>query len=498
MNSPQLALAIQLHRAGELRRAEAAYRQILAADKSCVDAWHLLGLIALAERRYGRAVELIGEATRLKPDVPRLFVNLAAAQRGAGRLAEAEKSYCSAVSLAPKDVQALHGLGCVLSELGRHVEAAQWLTKVVELRPEIAAAQNNLGVALLDQGDLASAESRFREAIQIKPEYAVAYVNLGKTLNLQGRLEEAEASFQSALRHRPDLPEAHFDLGCLWLLKGELARGWPNYAWGRKLWKLVPRACNKPEWMGEPFDGKTLLLFAEQGLGDTIQFIRYVPRIKALGGRLIVACNPPLMPLLSRFPGVDELLPLSALTAAPPAFHIQASLLDLPRIMGTTLDSIPADVPYLAANPGLVEHWRQRLAGVPGRKIGVAWQGNPTFRLDHFRSVPLKVFAPLAALAGASLISLQKGPGTEQLGDLTGKFNVLELGNELDESAGSFMDTAAAMKVLDLVITSDTSIAHLAGALGVRVWVALSAARDWRWMLDREDSSWYPTMRLFR
>jgi hypothetical protein len=252
---------------------------------------------------------------------------------------------------------------------------------------------------------------------------------------------------------------------------------------------LTPRHFRQPMWNGESLGGKTILLYAEQGLGDTIQFVRYASIVKQHGGTVVVECQKPLVGLLEGCPGVDQLV---AQGDDLPAFDVQAPLLSVPGILGTSVETIPARAPYLFAKAARVEPWRERL--IDGFKIGIAWQGNPAFRGDPFRSIPLRCFAPLAEIPGVCLVSLQKGAGTEQLAEVRDLFPVIELGSRLDD----FLDTAAVMGHLDLVITSDTAPAHLAGALGVPVWVALSFAPDWRWLLDRCDSPWYPTMRLFR
>ena len=249
--------------------------------------------------------------------------------------------------------------------------------------------------------------------------------------------------------------------------------------------------------------GDTLLVLAEQGLGDTIQFIRYVPLIPTDGRKIIVRCQPSLVPLLSESLAKEDLI---AEGSPLPAFDVYVPLLSLPGIMGTLPSSVPANVPYLCAAPKLVEHWRKELAKSEviapemGRvfRIGIAWQGSPTFPGDRQRSIPLVQFAPLAKIEGVRLISLQKGHGTEQLNQLNGEFAIHDFGPGVDESSGAFMDTAAIIKNLDLVIASDTAVAHLAGALGVQVWVALAFVPDWRWLLQCEDTPWYPSMRLFR
>jgi hypothetical protein len=237
------------------------------------------------------------------------------------------------------------------------------------------------------------------------------------------------------------------------------------------------------------------LLHAEGGLGDTIQFIRFASVVKQYGGTVVVECQKPLLRLLEGCSGIDQLVGRGD---DIPAFDTRAPLMSLPAILKTSLDTIPTRIPYLLLKPAILQHWQERLTELEGFKIGINWQGKPSFRDDRFRSMPLRCFAPLAQIPGIRLISLQKGLGTEQLAEVRDLFPVTDLAAELDQQSGPFVDTAAVMKNLDLVITSDTATAHLAGALGVPVWVALSFAAEWRWLLDRSDSPWYPTMRLFR
>jgi Glycosyltransferase family 9 (heptosyltransferase) len=281
----------------------------------------------------------------------------------------------------------------------------------------------------------------------------------------------------------------------LWLMQGNWTDGWREYEWRLQTKEYRQHALAGPRWDGAPLAGRTIILVAERGLGDTIQFVRYAPLVRERGGRVIVLCQGALQPLLAGAPGIDQ---LAADDRPLPAFHVHARLHSLPAIFQTTLKTVPAAVPHLEADTALANHWSQELAAYAGYKIGIAWQGSRKFAGDRERSIPLAHFKPLAEVRGVQLVSLQKGPGSEQLRDLGGKFPIIDLGGRLDVSSGAFMDTAAVMKSLDLVVTSDTAIAHLAGALGVPVWVALSSSPDWRWMMERSDSPWYPSMVLFR
>jgi hypothetical protein len=304
----------------------------------------------------------------------------------------------------------------------------------------------------------------------------------------------------------------------LWLLRGNWTAGWPEYQWRLRTKAFARFGLDQHRWDGAPLAGRTVLVRAEQGLGDTLQFIRYLPFVQQASGRVTFLCQAPLLRLLKGAAGIDWLM-AEGCTSSP--FDVQAPLLDLPGLFHTTPSSVPASIPYLHADADLFEHWRGELresaefnvrsarsedvastSHFPLRTshllIGIAWQGSPTYYFDRQRSIPLTHFARFSELEGVKLISLQKGPGLEQLQYPKAPFPVLDLSNCLDTVAGPFMDTAALMLNLDLVITSDSAIAHLAGALGIPVWVALPRVPDWRWLLEREDTPWYPTMRLFR
>ncbi len=397
--------------------------------------------------------------------------------------------------LNEKTAEAHNHSGAWFEQQGRLDEAVACYQQALALKPDYAEAHNNLGNVLKEQGKFEEALASYQQALGLKPDYAEVHYNQGVVLKEQGRLTEALASLEHALRLKPDYAEAHSSRALAWLLAGDFARGWPEYEWR---WQCPPFSLprfGQPLWDGSPLGGQTILLYAEQGFGDTLQFIRYAPLVKERGGCVLLACPAALIPLLRSSRGIDRLLPQEG---PLPPLDVYAPLLSLPRIFSTTLATVPAQVPYLFADAQLSQHWREQLSALPGSKIGIAWQGSPHYRGDRQRSIPLVQFAPLARLPGVRLVSLQKGPGTEQLRDVANRFPVTDLGSQLDATSGAFLDTAAVMEHLNLVITADTVIAHLAGALGVPVWVALPFAPDWRWLLDREESPWYPTVRLFR
>jgi hypothetical protein len=309
-------------------------------------------------------------------------------------------------------------------------------------------------------------------------------------------LDEADAAFRRALELAPGDADANYNRALLDLLRGNFQAGWPGLEWRWGLKGFSRPNFDAPRWEGQPLAGRTILLVGEQGLGDVIQMIRFANTLKQSGATVLVECKPALHALLRTAPGIDRFV--NPLEGRREAFDYYIPLLSLPGALGATLETIGAEVPYLFAEPGRIEYWRRELSRWSAFKVGIAWQGRPTYVLDAFRSIPLVEFAPLAECPGVQLFGLQKGHGREQLDTLEGKLPIVDLGASLDLGTDAFVDTAAAMRNLDLVITSDTSVAHLAGALGVAVWVALPHVPDWRWLLERQDSPWYPTMRLFR
>jgi tetratricopeptide (TPR) repeat protein len=557
-----LSSALKLHQSGQVRAAEQLYRQILAAEPRHVDALNLLGAaclnlgqtseaighlqkatqfgpnyssahdnlgVALASAgRFHEAASCFRRALELNPNNASTMVNLGSALSKQGLIQEAAAAYFDAVRMQPGSAPAHYELGNTLAKLNRMDAAVASLREAIRLRPKYSEAWNNLGNLLNKLGQLAEAERCFRQAIAIKPNYSRALANLGVALTEQGRLDEAVATlehlvqidptfaeghnnlgvarmkqgrldealadFETSLRLKPDYAEAPKNRAIAWLQQGDYARGWPAFE-SRWQSKEYPKySFNAPVWDGSPLAGRTILLHAEQGLGDTMQFVRYAPLVQQRGGRVIVQAQRPLLPLLSRSTGIDQLI---APDEPIPAIDCYASLMSLPALLGTTMETVPHEVPYLATDPLLVEKWKRELAAIDAFKVAIAWQGNPDYRGDHLRSIPLREFAPLAAVSQVRLLSLQRGHGAEQLAEPLLAFNVQTFDEDFDRS-GAFLDTAAVMQAVDLVVTSDTAIAHLAGALGVPVWVPLPYSPDWRWMLERSDSPWYPTMRLFR
>jgi tetratricopeptide (TPR) repeat protein len=505
------------------------YQKMVRAQPNSAQAHYHLGLSLARAGRREEAVASLREAVRLLPEWPEALNDLGYMLAECGRHAEAESCYREAVRLRPEYAAAHNNLGLSLVTSGRVTEGIAHYRRALQQHPDFAEAHNNLGLALARAKQPAQAIPHYQEAVRLKPTFADAYCNWGRALAQQDRFDEAAGLYQKAIQMNPDLREAYTGMGyvleqagkrdeamkwydrviqlkpdyadarvtraMLLLLAGEFDQAWPDYEWRWKTADRPEQNFRQPLWDGSLLGGRTIFLHAEQGLGDTIQFLRYAPLVKQRGGRVIVGCQQSLLRLLARCPGIDQLVGEGSTL---PSFDVHAPFVSLPRIFHTTLETIPVAVPYVFAEPDLISSWRQELSRRSGFKIGIAWQGNPEYKADRERSIPLRFFAPLAKLPQVHLISLQKGPGVEQLGMLPERFPVLDLSTRLDEAVGAFMDTAGIMMNLDLVITSDTAVPHLAGALGVPVWMPLATMSDWRWLLDREDSPWYPTMRLFR
>ena len=490
-----LSLAQQALERGDRARAQFIYQQILQAAPEEPNALNGLGTLAYRDGQWDAAENYHRRAIAIFPDEPAFHNNLHLVYLQRGRAHEAVACCRRALELAPDSPELHNNLGVALKETGALVAAVASFERAVQLRPTYADAHYNLANTLAPLHRLEEAESAYRRALQLAPSDGATHNNLGALLQLQGKFSDAMACYEAALHDRTDFAEAHRNLALLRLLLGDFAQGWPEYEWRWKIPGVSRTHDALPRWEGKSLAGRTVLLGCEQGLGDTVQFVRYAPLLQQAGARVVLECPPHLHALLTTAPGIDQLVVPGAVSEA---IDDRLPLLSLPAFFGTTLATIPAPVPYLFAEPERVAHWRREWSAVRELKVGIAWQGNPAFPGDAYRSVPLECFAPLAACDHVKWYSLQKGHGCEQLPPLAERLSIVDLGSSLDEAGRAFVDTAAVMKNLDLVMTSDTSIAHLAGALGVPVWVALPFSPNWRWLLERDDSPWYPTMRLFR
>ncbi len=492
--------AIELARKGELAVAEGLFRKQLACGAAPA-LLHNLAVCLIQRNQTVEAREHLAHALRLDPQYSRAHHSLGRTLHRERQFGPAEGHLRQAVAIEPANAEVLSDLGSLLNDLRRYEEAEVWLRQAVRIRPDSTAVHNNLGVALTGLGDLDAACDILRRALDVQPHDAAAQTNLGNAFKAQGRLAAALACYDLALAIDPQCVTARWNRALALLESGDFQRGWEEYEWRWRRPQTPPRQFPQPCWAGEPLTGRTLLLHAEQGLGDTLQFIRYAAVVKKAGAKVVFECPQPLVQVLKQVAGVDMLVPEGA---ALPAFDVHAPLLSLPRLCGTTPAAIPAVVPYLHPEIRSVADWAARLAPlVPPEdyRVGLVWQGNPHHHWDRFRSIALNEFRRLAGMDAITFLSLQRGPGAEQVGSLSGRARDLHLVSpwpEADAAKTDIADAAAIMRNLDLVITVDTATAHLAGALGIKVWILIGAISDWRWMQGRGDSPWYPTARLFR
>jgi tetratricopeptide (TPR) repeat protein len=498
----------------------------LTLDPECVEAADKSGLLLLALGRNSEALARFELSDTIRPKQPNTLCHRGLCLTALGRRDEAVAVYSRLVEIDPANYEGLNNLGNVLLDLRSYGEAAAHFEKAIALRPDLLPAFNNLGLVLIrlrrfddavrelgqaialsseapelynnrgnalkELGRLTEALADYDRAIALKPDYAHAHGNRGNCLDDLARPEEAEESYRRALALNPDHGDSHWNLAVNRLRAGDLGTGWSESEWR---WKslslgLKQRVFEQPLWLGaEPIAGKTLLLHSEQGLGDTIQFCRYIPLLAARGAKVILQVDAPLRELLSGVEGVAQCI---ARADALPDFDLHCPLMSLPLAFGTTLATIPSKVPYISL-PEDAKDWRSWLGAKTKPRIGLVWSGNPNHLNDHNRSVPLETLLPLFDV-GAEFVSLQKGARERDRALLAERPDIRDAESEL----ASFADTASLMRSLDLVISVDTSVAHLAGALGKPLLVLLPYVADWRWLTACEDSPWYPTARLFR
>jgi Tfp pilus assembly protein PilF/ADP-heptose:LPS heptosyltransferase len=492
-NEELIRQAIALHRRGDLAEAGMMYRRALELNPNDATAIHLLGAIYHQQKEHRKAEELYRKAVLLEPRYLQAWANLGILLQDQGRWMDAVECFRAAVALDPSSVATWSAMGRVFGKLGDLAGAEDAYRQAILHDPRDAEAYNNLGTILARRGEPESARSAFTNALELRPGFVSPLTNNAKLLRNEGRLDDAEALYREALSIEPNSAAAHWGLADVLLLRGDLPDGWEEYEWR---WALdeppVAPNRNEPRWMGEPCEGKRIILFAEQGLGDAIQFVRYVPLVAGRGGRVTLLVPQPLVRLFKGIPGVDNVVSVDSPGIVG---DMQCSLLSLPRIFRTTIASIPASVPYLRVQDSLRESWRARCTRNTGRiNVGVAWAGSGTHENDARRSIGPALLQELSGSPGVEFYSLQVGRASLHDQSDETRSGLIDYSELLSDVA----ETAGLIEQMDLVITVDTMVAHLAGALAKPVWVLLPSSPDWRWLLDRETSPWYPTARLIR
>ena len=477
---------------GDLDKAERLCAGILEYRPEDFDALHLLGMLNFQRRRMVEALRFLVAALRANPSSSDAMSNLGLALHTAGRYDEAVSSYRSALQLVPDHPEILYNLGNACLELGRFAEALSSYDAALAGEPAHVGALVNRGNALLRLNEPVKALSSYDAALAAMPAHPQILTNRGHTLRRLDRPVEALAEFEAAVAAAPEFAEAHFEAAMTHLTLGDFDAGWKAYEWRWKTGAFARRrrSFRAPLWLGsEPVGGKTILLHAEQGFGDTIQFIRYAPLLASQGANVICEVQPELLPLLSRLEGIRVV----AFGEPLPAFDLHCPMLSLPLAFKTRIETIPAAVPYLTAPVERQEYWRDRLpSGHP--RAGFVWSGSSTHNNDGNRSISLERLAALFANPPLPCVSLQSELRSADREVLRTLPNLIHLGDEISD----FSDTAAIISLLDVVISVDTAVAHLAGALGKPVVILLPHAADFRWMRDREGSPWYPTAKLLR
>jgi len=484
--------ATSLHQAGRFADAVEIYRGILSIQPNHAEALYRLAAIAAQSAQISSALDLMQRAVAVSPENPIYHRTLGDLWKQAGRLDSAIASYRRAVQIKPDDAETCNKLGMALDDAEELDQAIASYQRAIELVPAYAAARNNLASVWRTKGELDKAIAGYQQALNHDPQSAIIHNTLGRTWEMAGHADKALACYRRALEINPKYANSLYNIGLMRLAAGDFAGGWDalELRWQTTGFESRP-AFAQPMWTGAERADITVLLTTEQGLGDTIHFIRYAPMVAQRCRRVLLDCPAKLVQLLKGIDGIAEIIPRG--TALPP-FDVHCPLMSLPRIFGTTLQAIPNRVPYVHADPIRSVLWSERFAGENRLKIGLVWAGNIKNKQGRHRSMPLSALAPLAGVPGVAFYSLQLGPPAMQAQTPPAGLDLVDLSADLHDLA----DTAAVIANLDLVISIDTVVAHLAGAMAKPVWTLLSLAADWRWLLDRSDSPWYPTMRLFR
>lgn len=491
--------ATALHQQGELTAAAVRYRQVLASEKKNLEALYFLASICCQQGDLTEGIDLARKALKFEPKFAPAHDLIGVAQQQLGRNELALNHFDRAVAANPAFAEAWFNRARVLLAMSRRATAIESFGKSIALNPNHALARYGRGVALTLDDRNTQALDDFTASIALDPQFPLAYAYRGYLLNRLGRFDEAFADLNRALALAPDDDDVRYYASMVELLHGRWREGWPHYEarlTARSLdtdRKFIAPAFRR--WEGEPLGDDLLVLFTEQGRGDVIQFARFATELANAGNRIAIATQPAYASMLAGVAGIERVITDTRDLDSLGPLRWQM-LVSVSGVLGIVPDTVPTKAPYLQPDPQRTTAWRDRLG--PGFKIGISWQGSPTFVHDKGRSIPLSAFAPLAELPGVRLISLQKRPGAEQVATVPFRDRIEQPLDIADVSDTAFLDTAALAANLDLIVTSDSMNAHLAGALGRPAFIALRQIPDWRWLLGREDCPWYPTARLFR
>lgn len=492
-----LGVALQEH--GDLEAAAEAYQDALQQNPNHASALSNLSAVLMEDGKLERASKLLQISVKERPDSPEAHCNLGNMYRMVGDSANAIECFQNALRQDPNHASALSQLGAtlpdegnILMETGQLAKALSFLQRSIAVEPDSPNAHCNLGKLYMVVGEYEKATECFRTSLKLDPTHDRSLCNLACQLEILGDLAASEQCYQIALQHHPDSASARFGLGTMQLAQGKFTEGWPNYEarWKTTAFRGAVRNFTQPQWTGQDIRGARILVYSEQGLGDTMHFARYISRLASRGARAYFEVQKPVYRLLQNLEGAEQVFEQGATL---PEFDWQCPLFSLPLAFQTELASIPAKVPYLRPSEQAVQEWSKRLDPTSFR-VGVVWSGSPKHPFERYRSVPVAQLAQLSRIPRIALYSLQKGPKASQADELSSGLRIVNL----DKEQSDFADTAAIIANLDLVITIDTSVAHLAGGMGKPVWILLHNSPDWRWMRGREDSPWYPTARLFR
>jgi Flp pilus assembly protein TadD len=488
-----LSAAIDARQNGKLEKAEKHIKLALKRAPNDPDALHMAALIARDRGRNNRALQLIEKAAEFSPHSAPILCDMGLLYKSEGDNNKSIACQRRVCSIVPESAPAWSNLGTALNTAGQYDEAIRALSRAIDINPQEPEFHFNQANAYLGQGDLNPAIASYERTIELAPYHLRAQINLASAQKDIGRISHAERTLAAAALLAPTNPDVLWNEALLMLSQGDYQNGWAAYEARRSIPGFAICHQDKPSWDGGDLNGRKLLIHSEQGFGDTIQFCRYLKHIAESDIDFTVELPERLLPLLTNLPTSDRHVAAGQNIRC----DVQAPLLSLPHLVGPAEPFCSPTPAYLSAEEGPIADWRGRLPSDRNLRVAFCWQGNPDYRADANRSIPLDAFSPIAALPDIQLISLQQGDATKDLARHSWGPNVTSLGNEIDED-GAFVDSAAILSSVDLLITSDTAMAHLGGALGVETWLALAFVPDWRWGLSGADTAWYPSMKLYR